>query len=565
MAPSIIRRGGRLLAAAAVLFSLVLGAGVLDDSSALVFSDVVYPVVALGAAALLILGAMHRSGRDRISWSLLGVGVAFSGLGELTWAWYELVLGLEPPFPGLPDVFYLASYPMLAMGLWLAPRLAVNGYQRAQQIIDGVAITAGISVVAWITVLQPMYSAAADTALSELVVGAAYPLGDILLVSTIGIVGFRRSTHLQDRALWLVIGALLVTAFGDIVFMTQDWAGTYVSGGWVDATWLAAYGLYALGASLLPEPLEQREVRDRRLGLWSVLTPVAVLAVMGGIRVVGKLASGDTAQVLTALGFASLGALVIGRILLVLAEDRHLVDDERRQLISVVSHELRTPLTAVKGYLDVTLDDWDSLLDTERREMIEVAREQSHLVTRIVTDLIAASRETLHATELASEPTRLSPAVHDVVAALGLRPEVTVSVDPELGVLADRERLAQILTNLIGNAHRYGRGAITLRARKANGQIELAVHDNGPGVPPRYRETIWEKFERGQHRFDAATPGSGLGLAIVKSLAIAHGGQVGYRTSEKLGGACFWVRLPAAPTLFLQPEPIGLRPESLPV
>jgi len=72
----------------------------------------------------------------------------------------------------------------------------------------------------------------------------------------------------------------------------------------------------------------------------------------------------------------------------------------------------------------------------------------------------------------------------------------------------------------------------------------LEIHDDGPGVPRRHEVRVWERFERGPNRLNAAVPGSGIGLAIVEAIAKSHGGSAEYRLSDELGGACFSVTLP---------------------
>ena len=164
----------------------------------------------------------------------------------------------------------------------------------------------------------------------------------------------------------MVIGALLLTAVGDIVYLTQTWSESYVSGTWLDATWLAAYGLFALAASHLPDAPEPRDQREHRLPIWHVLIPVGVVLGITALHIGRKLMAGVASGLGIDVALSTLGVLLLARILLAVAEDRNLVDGERKQLISVVSHELRTPLTAVKGYLDLALADWDSLSDAEK-------------------------------------------------------------------------------------------------------------------------------------------------------------------------------------------------------
>lgn len=539
-----IRICGFSLAAIAGLLAVALSIEVLEDGIATVVSDIIYPVVSIGAGLLLILGAMSRHGRERASWILFGIGVTSLGAGEATWGWYELVQQTEPPFPGLPDVFYLAGYPALAVAMLLTPRLSANRYQRGEQIVDGIVITTGLSVVAWLVVLEPMYLEAGEATLAEFLVGAAYPVADVLLVTAALTVGIRRSWRLRDPSLWMVVGALIATAVGDAVYLTQSWTDSYVSGSWVDATWLISYGLFALAAASLTEPLQHRQAGDLGRRLWHVLIPAAFVYLLAGIQIWRKALDGNGYTL--DIAFSILGLLVLARILLAVAEYRHLIDAERNQLVSAVSHELRTPLTAVQGYLDLALTDWDAFTDAERIDMVETARDQAGLVTRIVTDLIATSRHNLHATDLLPEDVNVKSVIHEAVEVLSLDGGVDAGIGEDLRVVADRKRLLQIITNLLTNAMRYGGGAVAVEARRSNGHVEIRVHDDGSGVPPRFRDVIWEVFERGSHRFDASTPGSGLGLGIVRSLVQAHGGQTGYRDSTLLGGACFWVRLPAA-------------------
>jgi len=533
---------GRLLFATALASALMLGIGVMSPEVSSLLSDLVTPVVAIGASLVLVLGAITRHGRDRVSWLLFGAGVGLFGLGELFWSMEQLLTGKVPGFPGVPDIFYLSAYPAMISAMLVAPRLAANGYQRGQQILDGVVITAGSSILAWMTVLEPMYAAAGQGDPVGLAVAAGYPIGDVLLVATVGAVGIRRTQNLGDRSLWCVSGAMIVLALGDLIYLTETWTSEYSSGSPLDAAWLVGYGLLALAATWLTEPAEERHSRDRRLPFWHVFIPMGMvmsIVVLNLSRRVGSVGFGPIALEITV---SVLGLLVLARIGVTVGEDRHLVDEERKRLISVVSHELRTPLTAVQGYLDLALSD-TSLDESERSEILEIARDQAHVVTRIVTDLVATSRDNLHATALDLEPVDLGTEIQRVVTVSELGAKTSIERSEPITVLVDRGRFAQILTNLLTNADRYGGGVTTCVIRRFQDEVEIAIHDNGLGVPQRYQSLIWSPFERGEHRFDASTPGSGLGLALVRSLVEAHGGRVGYRPSERLGGACFWLRL----------------------
>jgi signal transduction histidine kinase len=120
---------------------------------------------------------------------------------------------------------------------------------------------------------------------------------------------------------------------------------------------------------------------------------------------------------------------------------------------------------------------------------------------------------------------------------------------------------------LLTNAIRYGADRTELILAADGGDLLIEVHDDGPGVPKKYQQIIWERFERGSNQLNAIAPGTGLGLAIVEMIAKAHGGSASYRDSEALGGACFSATLPqrvaAAPGPVATPVNLASQPASV--
>lgn len=103
-----------------------------------------------------------------------------------------------------------------------------------------------------------------------------------------------------------------------------------------------------------------------------------------------------------------------------------------------------------------------------------------------------------------------------------------------------------------------------IRVIPQGGALVIEVHDAGPGVPKRHELVIWDRFERGPNRYNASVPGTGIGLAVVAAIAEAHGGSVGYRRSEALGGGCFWIELPGRVDTEKPPtRPLDLRRPAL--
>lgn len=207
-------------------------------------------------------------------------------------------------------------------------------------------------------------------------------------------------------------------------------------------------------------------------------------------------------------------------------------DEAKNAFIADVTHELRTPLTVLKGSLE-TLED-GALDDLEGRGplLTSLQRETERLI-RLVNDLLILTRADAGNLRLNLQPLDLaelarSRAAQFAVLAARRGITVTVSGAESARVLADADRLAQVLDNLLENATRYSPEgatiAVEIAASGAKGQC--AVRDTGPGIPEKHLPFIFERFYRADSSRNRQTGGAGLGLAIVKALILAQGGQV---------------------------------------
>ena len=226
-------------------------------------------------------------------------------------------------------------------------------------------------------------------------------------------------------------------------------------------------------------------------------------------------------------------------------------DRLRRELLANVSHELRTPLgTILTESTDPT--GMATIADAQRR-LATVAAEARRLES-LVTDMLDMARIEGGALDLDLEPLRLSEAIAAACERLHhTSPERELVWDREasIEVLADWNRLGQVLDNLLANADRFAPAGTPIRITSAKEQAGLAtvrVIDGGPGVPPELRDRIFERFVRGDAR-DAPeqSSGTGLGLAIVKGLVEANAGTVALEESPDGVGAVFRFTLPLAP------------------
>jgi len=201
-----------------------------------------------------------------------------------------------------------------------------------------------------------------------------------------------------------------------------------------------------------------------------------------------------------------------------------------RAFVADASHELRTPLAILRAELELAAREGRS--QEELAGAVRSAAEETDRLARLADDLLVLARV---------EEGRLPVRPVELDARELLRRFGPVDAPDGLTVRADPERLQQALGNLVDNARRHGGGEVQLAAARVNGHVELHVRDGGPGFPPEFLASAFERFTRGDPA--RGRGGAGLGLAIVDVIARAHGGTAGARNLES-GGADVWIALP---------------------
>jgi signal transduction histidine kinase len=218
------------------------------------------------------------------------------------------------------------------------------------------------------------------------------------------------------------------------------------------------------------------------------------------------------------------------------------------EFLGQVSHELRTPLTIIHGYSELMVEGMLDDQETIRQSAGEI-HSSSALMLRLVDDLLDTSRLDSGRIELKRCQLDLSNWLIRLATRFGqASPSHRIVVDvcePLPSVLADPDRLGQVLNNLLSNATRYSPqgSAIRVAADIVGDFVEIKVIDQGSGIPPEDCARIFEKFYRGKHGATLAVRGAGLGLAVARQLVEAHGGAIGVRSAPGTGST-FWVRLP---------------------
>lgn len=220
------------------------------------------------------------------------------------------------------------------------------------------------------------------------------------------------------------------------------------------------------------------------------------------------------------------------------------LDELKSSLISTVSHELRTPLTMIQGFAELLLTR--EIGQEKSRQALQQIHESARRLSRLIGDLLEVSR--IDAGRLEVHPTRveLPEVVAEVTDQFAREREVRVAVDGTCTVLADRDKLVQILTNLVGNAVKYSREPVSVTTRDRGDHVEVTVEDRGIGMTDDELGQLFQKFFRARSSEVRETGGTGLGLFICKSLVELHGGKINVE-SEPEKGTTFTFTLPTAP------------------
>ena len=218
------------------------------------------------------------------------------------------------------------------------------------------------------------------------------------------------------------------------------------------------------------------------------------------------------------------------------------LENYRRDYIGNVAHELKTPIFSIQGYIDTVLDDPE--MDLEMREkFLQRANKNASRLGQIVSDLDTITKYESGFLVLNIQPFDLLALVNEVVESLELQAhekQISIQVFAHSEgnmVLGDRDRLAQVLTNLGFNSIRYGVEGGTTRFRLSNigEKMMVEVADNGIGIPHEHQNRVFERFFRVDKHRNRATGGSGLGLSICKHIVEAHGETIDLISTEGAG------------------------------
>jgi two-component system sensor histidine kinase BaeS len=213
---------------------------------------------------------------------------------------------------------------------------------------------------------------------------------------------------------------------------------------------------------------------------------------------------------------------------------------QRRQLLADLGHELRTPLTVLQGEIEALIDGVHAPDNSQLNRLLEEIVVMSRLLDDLRTLSLSEAGELKLEVEEIDVPTLLEDAV-SAYQGTAERAQVTIEVEAQPGtIMGDLVRLREVMANLLSNAFRHSRSGdtVSVRGRQATNEYEIAVSDQGPGVPPELLPHIFERFVKG-----ADSKGTGLGLSIARDLVQAHGGDISVMNLPG-GGTSLIIRLP---------------------
>jgi signal transduction histidine kinase len=234
------------------------------------------------------------------------------------------------------------------------------------------------------------------------------------------------------------------------------------------------------------------------------------------------------------------------------AGERDQLDRMKDEFVLTASHELRSPLTSVQGFAELLMLERQQLTP-KQVETVEIILGNTRHVVRLLNDLLDLARSDAGRLTIAPVATEVAGLVEEATRTMrsqtalrsqALEEEIAPGLPP---VSADRDRIRQVLVNLLTNANEYCQEGATIQVTvgRIGAEVEIAVIDDGPGIPSDQLEHIFERFTRGDAGMTQRVGGTGLGLAISKSLVELHGGTIAAESTPGKGST-FRFRLPLA-------------------
>ena len=231
--------------------------------------------------------------------------------------------------------------------------------------------------------------------------------------------------------------------------------------------------------------------------------------------------------------------------------ERRAIERMKNEFVAVVSHELRTPLTSIRGSLGLIAGGVAGELPPRAAAMIDIALKNSERLVRLINDILDIEKIESGKMVFKMQPVILDELVSQTIEAnrgFGQQYDVQIELTatlPGVQVYVDPDRMTQVITNLISNAVKFSPPGYKVEVaigREPQGRVRITVTDHGPGIPPEFRDRIFQKFAQADSSNTRQQGGTGLGLSISRAIVERHGGQIGFVTATGVG-TTFYVDL----------------------
>ncbi len=527
------------------------------------------PVAVPLVCAAVIFWHARRATEAKLSWWLFAAGAASWGVGDAIFSILDILGGTPATSLTWADAFYLALVPLWAAALIVHPSRAGRGLERVGGTLDMVAVIFGAGGLAWAFVVQPL--ASGTHGLTEVVVAVVYPVGDLALLTAFGALVLRTRMNVRRSDFLLGFGAV-VFALADLVYARLALTDSYNVGSPVDLLFEGGFIVIAVASVVAGKAKNEQPATDHPIAAYTGVMAIAALVAVVAVALLSH-------RPVIAGAAMVMGVIIAARQTLLLADRRSLIleleyargaaeqaSTAKTEFLSHMSHEFGTPLASILGYaqlLEEQKQDEEVKLYCQR---IENAANHLHDIVKEALDISRIEQGRLG---MSLEPIALmevSKDCMDVVRPIAAASSISIKIDPDAYadafVLADHQRLKQILINLLSNAIKYNRDGgrvLVTWSRLPDGFRRISVSDTGVGIAAEARDRLFKPFERLGGR--KAVKGTGLGLALAKRMTEAMGGRIGVQSV--IGeGSTFWVDLPYAASLRIPPETNGSRPLS---
>ncbi len=309
------------------------------DRNFALISDLAYQPVSL-LAVIVAWRIAFNSAFDsqlRRAWFILGLAVLAQTLGDTAWFYLEALLQ-QQPFPSIADLFFISFYPLALLGLLTLPSAPLKSMERLRVLLDLAIIMITSSMAIWYFIISPTAAQYENGQLDQ-ILAAAYPVGDLVLLGGLFALLFRGAEGAVRSMLILYLTGLLLNVAGDLSYAYTSLNGTYVSGGWMDISWILAYWFFALAAVRQQYITESRPdgLSARVFARSSLALPLLAIVLGYGmlIDVARTGFSGNSAVQGILVGAGLLTLFVVGRQVLALWDNQRLNSELNDRLIQL--------------------------------------------------------------------------------------------------------------------------------------------------------------------------------------------------------------------------------------